>query len=138
MRRVGLLVIALVVVLALIGPVAGAPRERIVLRIDEVAVAEIDPAKSTDFIDSILYFNLYDSLVAPAPGGKLVPSLAESWQVSPDGLTYTFRVRRGVRFHDGSTVNAEDVEFSLRRMMEVKQGYSYLFDGWVSSVISSG
>lgn len=133
-----MLVIVLVVMLALIGPVAGAPRDRIVLRIDEVAVAEIDPAKSTDFIDSILYFNLYDSLVAPAPGGKLVPSLAESWQVSPDGLTYTFRVRRGVRFHDGSTVNAEDVEFSLRRMMELKQGYSYLFDGWVSSVKSSG
>jgi peptide/nickel transport system substrate-binding protein len=130
--------IVLVVVLALIGPVAGAPRERIVLRIDEVAVAEIDPAKSTDFIDSILYFNLYDSLVAPGPGGKVVPSLAESWQVSPDGLTYTFRVRRGVRFHDGSTVNAEDVVFSLRRMMELKQGYSYLFDGWVSSVQASG
>lgn len=138
MRRAGTLVIVLVVVLALIGPVAGAPRERIVLRIDEVAVAEIDPAKSTDFIDSILYFNLYDSLVAPGPGGRLVPSLAESWQVSPDGLTYTFRVRRGVRFHDGSTVNAEDVEFSLRRMMELKQGYSYLFDGWVSSVQTSG
>lgn len=128
----------LLLVLALIGPVAGGPRERIVLRIDEVAVAEIDPAKSTDFIDSILYFNLYDTLVAPGPGGKVVPSLAESWQVGPDGLTYTFRLRRGVKFHDGTAVRAGDVEFSLRRMMDLKQGYSYLYDGWVSSVKASG
>jgi len=127
-----------VLVLALIGPVAGAPRERIVLRIDEVAVAEIDPAKSTDFIDSILFFNLYDTLVAPGPGGKLVPALAESWQVSADGLTYTFRLRRGVKFHDGAEVTAGDVEFSLRRMMDLKQGYSYLYDGWVSAVKAGG
>lgn len=134
MRRSGVLVVILVLVLALIGPVAGAPQERIVLRIDEVAVAEIDPAKSTDFVDSILFFNLYDTLVAPGPGGRLLPSLAESWQVSPDGLTYTFRLRRGVRFHDGSELHADDVAFSLQRMTALKQGYSYLYDGWVSAV----
>src|SRR5439155_1535895 len=77
-------------VLVIHGPSAGGPREPIVLRIDEVAVAEIDPAKSTDFVDSILFYNLYDTLVAAAPGGKLVPSLAESWTVSPDGLAYAF------------------------------------------------
>ena len=66
----------LLLVLATNGPSAGGPREPIVLRIDEVAVAEIDPAKSTDFIDSILFYNLYDTLVAAAPGGRLAPSVA--------------------------------------------------------------
>src|SRR2546427_11412693 len=103
----------LLLVLATNGPSAGVPREPIVLRIDEVAVAEIDPAKSTDFIDSILFYNLYDTLVAAAPGGKLVPSLAESWTISPDGLAYAFKIRRGVKFHDDTELTAADVEFSL-------------------------
>lgn len=135
-RIVAGLVLALL--LALVGPAASGPRERIVLRIDEVAVAEIDPAKSTDFIDSILFYNLYDTLVAPASGGRIVPSLARSWQVSGDGLTYTFTLRRGARFHDGTEVRAEDVEFSLQRMIALKQGFSYLYDGWVKSVKATG
>jgi peptide/nickel transport system substrate-binding protein len=130
--------LVLALLLALVGPAASGPRERIVLRIDEVAVAEIDPAKSTDFIDSILFYNLYDTLVAPASGGRIVPSLARSWQVSSDGLTYTFTLRRGARFHDGTEVRAEDVEFSLQRMIALKQGFSYLYDGWVKSVKATG
>src|SRR5436309_3445988 len=125
-------------VLVIHGPSAGGPREPIVLRIDEVAVAEIDPAKSTDFVDSILFYNLYDTLVAAAPGGKLAPSLAESWTISPDGLAYAFKIRRGVKFHDGTELTAADVEFSLQRMMALKQGFSYLYDGWVSAVKASG
>ena len=139
MKRLAVMAMALVMlVLVIHGPSAGGPREPIVLRIDEVAVAEIDPAKSTDFVDSILFYNLYDTLVAAAPGGKLVPSLAESWTVSPDGLAYAFKIRRGIKFHDGTELTAADVEFSLQRMMALKQGFSYLYDGWVSAVKASG
>lgn len=133
---VGALLVAGVLVLG--GPSVGAPAGPIVLRIDEVAVAEIDPAKSTDFVDSILFYNLYDTLVAAGAGGRLVPSVAESWQVSADGLTYTFKIRSGVKFHDGTALSARDVEFSLQRMMALKQGYSYLYDGWVSGVKADG
>ncbi len=140
MKHLSVVAVALMVVVVLAGggPSAGAPAGPIVLRIDEVAVAEIDPAKSTDFVDSILFYNLYDTLVAAGPGGRLVPSAAESWQVSPDGLTYTFKFRSGTKFHDGSPLTASDVEFSLQRMMALKQGYSYLYDGWVSGVKTSG
>jgi peptide/nickel transport system substrate-binding protein len=130
--------LAILLVGTAVAGVTGAPRERLVLRIDEVAVAEIDPAKSTDFVDSILFFNLYDTLVAPGPGGVLRPHLAERWQVSPDGRRYTFTLRPGVRFHDGTEVTAEDVVFSAQRMMAMKQGYSYLYDGWVQEVRGSG
>src|SRR5256712_13588468 len=119
-------------VLVIHGPSAGGPREPIVLRIDEVAVAEIDPAKSTDFIDSILFYNLYDTLVAAAPGGRLAPSVAESWTISPDALTYVFKIRQGIKFHDGTPLTAADVEFPLKRMMALRQGFSHLYGGWVS------
>lgn len=102
-----------------------------VLRIDEVAVGELDPAKATDYADSMLMFNVYDTLVWPDAEGKLRSHLAQSWSVSPDGRTYTFTLRRGVRFHDNSEVTAEDVVFSLERMVAINQGYSYLFRGWV-------
>lgn len=139
MKRLVVVAMALLIaVLVAGGPSAGAPMGPIVLRIDEVAVAEIDPAKSTDFVDSILFYNLYDTLVAASAGGRLVPSVAESWQVSSDGLTYTFKIRDGVKFHDGTPLTASDVEFSLQRMIALKQGYSYLYDGWVAGVKASG
>lgn len=101
------------------------------LRLDEVAVGELDPAKATDYADSILMFNVYDTLVWPDAQGRIQPHLAREWTVSPDGLVYTFTLRRGVRFHDGAEVTAEDVVFSLNRMMAINQGYAYLFRGWV-------
>ena len=55
------------------------------------------------------------SLQAVSIGKPLAPSLAESWGVSPDGLTYEFVLRRGVRFHNGDSVSAEDVKFSFER-----------------------
>ncbi|MEM4186353.1 MAG: ABC transporter substrate-binding protein, partial [Candidatus Caldarchaeum sp.] len=67
----------------------------------------LDPtAQTTTLIANIMYY-MYDTLVRiQDPEGKVVPGLAESWTVSPDGLTYTFNLRRGVKFHDGSTLNA--------------------------------
>ena len=97
-----------------------------VLRLDEVAVGEIDPGKASDFADSILMFNLYDTLVIPRQGGPgHMPHLAESWEGS--GLSYTFKMRPGVLFQSGNPVTADDVVFSLDRMKAIGQGLSYLF-----------
>jgi peptide/nickel transport system substrate-binding protein len=70
------------------------------------------PAQITPF--GILYA-LHDSVVRPLPGGKTGPSLAESWSESADGLTYEFKLRRGVKFHNGDPLTAEDVKFSFER-----------------------
>src|SRR5207244_7024473 len=71
------------------------------------------PPQSTPF--GILYA-LHDALVRPLPGGqKMSPSLAESWKESPDGLTYEFKLRRGLKFHNGDPFTAEDVKFSFER-----------------------
>src|SRR5438094_3676274 len=70
------------------------------------------PAQITPF--GILYA-LHDSVVRPLYGGKVGPGLAEAWSESPDGLTYEFRLRRGLKFHNGDSVTAEDVKFSFER-----------------------
>ena len=70
------------------------------------------PAQITPF--GILYA-LHDALVRPLPGQKMGPSLAESWTESPDGLTYEFKLRRGLKFHNGDSVTADDVRFSFER-----------------------
>ena len=63
----------------------------------------------------MVLYALHDAMVKPLPGNPLVPSLAESWTVSSDGLAYEFVLRKGVRFHNGEPVTAEDVKFSFDR-----------------------
>lgn len=66
-------------------------------------------------IDSVLYSNVFEGLTRFMADGSVVPGLAESWSISSDGLTYTFLLRDGVTFHDGTVMDAEDVKFSLDR-----------------------
>ena len=96
------------------------------LRLDEVAVGELDPAKASDYADSILMFNVYDTLVLPVQGGPgHAPHLAESWE--SDGNSFTFTLRDDVNFQSGNPLTADDVVFSLERMKALGAGLSYLF-----------
>jgi len=75
-----------------------------------------DPAETPGIITPFMVlYALHDALVKPMPGNPMAPSLAESWSASPDGLVYEFVLRKGVRFHTGDPVTAEDVKFSLER-----------------------
>src|SRR5690625_3092957 len=95
-----------------------------ILRLDESAVGELDPAKATDYADSQLMVNMYDTLVWSDSTGTIVPHVAESWTTSDDGTVYTFNLRDDVLFHDGTQLTASDVAFSLDRMLAVGQGFS--------------
>lgn len=66
-------------------------------------------------IDEVVYANLFEGLTRIGPDGSVQPGLAESWDISDDGKTYTFHLRPGVTFHDGSAFDAQDVIFSLDR-----------------------
>ena len=72
----------------------------------------IAPPQITPF--GMLYA-IHDALVRPYPGHEMGPSLAESWEESEDGLTYTFKLRPGLKFHNGDPVTTEDVKFSFER-----------------------
>ncbi|MBM1555295.1 ABC transporter substrate-binding protein [Sulfitobacter mediterraneus] len=77
----------------------------------------LDPTSAAaGAIDSVLYSNVFEGLTRFMGDGSVVPGLAESWEISDDGLTYTFKLRSGVTFHDGTTMDAEDVKFSLDRI----------------------
>ncbi|HGG05734.1 MAG TPA: ABC transporter substrate-binding protein [Aliiroseovarius sp.] len=66
-------------------------------------------------IDEVVYSNIFEGLTRFAADGSIIPGLAASWDISEDGLTYTFHLRDGVKFHDGTDMNADDVVFSLDR-----------------------
>lgn len=76
----------------------------------------LDPtAGAAGAIDEVTYANLFEPLTRIDSAGAVVPGLAERWAVSDDGLTYTFTLRPGARFHDGSVCDSADVKFSLDR-----------------------
>jgi peptide/nickel transport system substrate-binding protein len=75
-----------------------------------------EPAETPGLITPfMILYALHDAVVKPLPGKSMAPSLAESWSTSPDGLVYEFVLRKGVRFHNGDPVTAEDVKFSFER-----------------------
>ena len=81
-----------------------------------LAARWLDPGDTEAFISPFMVlYAIHDALVKPMPAGDNTPSLAESWTVSKDGLTYEFVLRRGVKFHNGDLVTAEDVKFSFDR-----------------------
>jgi peptide/nickel transport system substrate-binding protein len=87
----------------------------------------IDPAVGSDGTSTLVLCNMYDTLVFPNVDGSVKPWLAKSWETSGDGLTYTFELVPGVKFHNGDELTAEDVVFSLQRILTIGQGYGYLF-----------
>lgn len=88
----------------------------------------LDPATTTGENDWKVNVNLYDFLVYPASADAAPEaSVAHSWTVSDDTLTWTFYLNRGIKFHDGSELTAEDVKFSADRMIKIGEGFAYLF-----------
>jgi peptide/nickel transport system substrate-binding protein len=77
----------------------------------------LDPTSAAaGAIDSVLYSNVFEGLTRFMGDGSVVPGLAKSWDISEDGLTYTFKLQEGVTFHDGTTMDANDVKFTLDRI----------------------
>jgi peptide/nickel transport system substrate-binding protein len=81
----------------------------------------LDPALVDDGESSKIIVNIYEGLLKYAPDStKVEPSLAESWTISPDGLSYTFKLKQGVKFQDGTDFNAEAVKFNIDRQIPPK------------------
>ena len=81
---------------------------------------QLDPQKTSAYFSFEVLENVFDTLVEPDENLEMRPALAESWDVSPDQLTWTFHLRNGVTFHDGSPFTADDVVYSYRRIIDEK------------------
>jgi peptide/nickel transport system substrate-binding protein len=100
---------------------ADTPKDTIVMvkQIDDIV--SLDPAEAYEISGAEVVGNAYDRLVDydPAAPGKIKPALATSWQIDPDGKTFTFILRAGVHFESGALLTAADAAFSLRRAVEI-------------------
>ncbi|MGF1609344.1 MAG: ABC transporter substrate-binding protein [Kiloniellales bacterium] len=122
----GLVGAAVLAVVAVLSPVeAPAQTPPNVLVVGQIAEPKsLDPHTVTAVNDFRILMNLYDGLVRYKDGTlEVEPALAESWTISDDGLVYTFTLREGVTFHDGSPLTAEAVKFNFDRMLDENHPY---------------
>ena len=101
--------------LALTGGAAAAAQSDLTVAL-QLEPPHLDPTSAAaGAIDSVLYSNVFEGLTRFASDGSIIPGLAKSWEISEDGTSYTFHLNAGVTFHDGSSMDAQDVKFSLDR-----------------------
>jgi peptide/nickel transport system substrate-binding protein len=143
-KRIWLLSIAMILVFSSVlmgcGSKAEKAKEKTLIYARGADSTLLDPIQVTDGESLKVTEQIFDTLVDYDPAGtKVVPGLAESWETSADGLTWTFKLRKGVKFHDGTPFNAEAVVYNFNRWMdknhpEHKGGefpyYAYMFGGY--------
>jgi len=115
-RRISLA--ALVVVGACTGGESSPARHTLIDSRDTYDPRSLDPALSTDVPTGRAVAYVFDGLVRFTPDAQIVPGLAREWTVSPDGLTYTFHLRSGVKFHDGRALKSLNVINSFMRALD--------------------
>jgi peptide/nickel transport system substrate-binding protein len=95
----------------------GPPDGQLTIAFDaSIASTFLDPAEVAGLATPFVFlYALHDALIKPLPGNDMAPCLAESWRESPDGLVYEFKLREGLKFHNGDPFTAEDVRFSFQR-----------------------
>ena len=81
-----------------------------------IAPTFLDPAETPGIGTPFVFlYAMHDALIKPLPGNDMAPCLAESWKESVDGLTYEYKLRTGLKFHNGDPFTADDVKFTLQR-----------------------
>ena len=95
----------------------GPPEGQLTIAFDaSIAPTFLDPAETSGIATPFAFlYAMHDALIKPLPGNNMAPCLAESWHESPDGLVYEFKLRAGLKFHNGDAFTADDVKFSFHR-----------------------
>ena len=110
-------------------PEPPAPEVPQVLNINmRLAPTMLDPQQETAASGKMVLSNVFDRLVTLDTSMEIVPELAKDWDISEDGLTYTFYLEEGVTFHDGTPFNAEAVKFTFERLLDPETGSAFFGD----------
>ncbi len=121
-RNLSLLAISLVLLVSTVGWAADS---RVVVAVPDEPPSLDPTTNASAAIDQILNQNVYEGLVRVTPSGEIAPALAESFEVSPDGQTYTFHLRQGVSFHNGDSFTARDVTATFNRDADPATGHPH-------------
>lgn len=139
MKKSRFLIIAIIISLFLISGSAYAktPKDNLVIGMDTGVIVDLDPARAYEMVTNLVIEQLYDGLV-DFEGGKdaftnIEPGLAKSWEVSDDGLTWTFHLREGAKFHSGNEVTADAVVYSFKRSLELDFAPIWMVDQFIPS-----
>ncbi|MCP4470380.1 MAG: ABC transporter substrate-binding protein [Gammaproteobacteria bacterium] len=120
---------------------AATPKNTFVLAKDIADIITMDPAEVFELTTGEIIANIYDRIMMFEPEDlqNLVGGVAESWEVSEDGKTITFKVRSGLKFHSGNPVRAEDVAWSLQRVVKLNKTPAFIVTqfGWNADNVDS-
>jgi len=108
----------MLLLLALIQPAAA----QVLRRANGAEPGTLDPHKSETINDSHIEDDLFEGLVSMDADNRIVPAVAESWTISPDGMVYTFHLRPHLEWSNGEALTAEDFVYSFRRMVDPATG----------------
>ncbi len=110
----------------------------LVIGVPKADIRTLDPHRQYEIAPPMIMRAVYETLVTLGDKGaditKIEPLLAESWEISEDGKVYTFRLRKGVKFHSGNEMTAADVVFSYQRLGNLKDNPAWLFSDHVASI----
>lgn len=130
-RHIAPAVIAAFATLSLMaGGAAPAFAEMVLNRGNQAEPTSLDPHKGTDVQSARIGYDLFEGLLTFGPDGKTIPGVAEKWEISSDGLTYTFFLRADAKWSDGTAVTADDFVFSWRRVVDPKTASDYAYFLW--------
>jgi ABC-type dipeptide transport system, periplasmic component len=132
--------ISLLAAVLALGPMtmanAKTPADQLIVGMSMVNLFSIDPANAPGLDASGVNANLYDTLIKRDQGNpeKPLPQLAERWEISEDGKQVTFHLRQDVKFHSGNPLTAEDVAWSLYRVMKLNFGLATTWKAYGYSI----
>ena len=116
--KIGLILAVMSLILAGTLGATGQPEEQVLNFALSGNPDTLDPQKTSGTLTFQTCKSIYDTLVEPDQEAKIVPALAESYEISADGLTWTFKLRKGVTFHNGDTFTSADVKATLERITD--------------------
>lgn len=120
---------------------AATPKNTFVMAKDIADIITLDPAEVFELTTGEVIANLYDRVMMFEPENltKLVGGVVESWEMSANGKTITFKMRPGLKFHSGNPVRPEDVEFSLERVVKLNKTPAFIVTqfGWNADNVDS-
>ena len=134
MKKTKLFLFCLIAVFMILPPALAQAKVTLVYGTTE-RVTDMDPANAYDFHTWEIFYNIYNGLMGyPAGETELIPQLAESYEIVDDGKGYIFKLREGLKFSDGTPLDAEAVKWSIERVMRIKGDPSWLVTDFVKSV----